>query len=77
MACKIYEELLRRSKYYREEWAYFAYPHNELIRGTSKTKSKKLATKAKDEMNEINRRMISHREGCEKCKQSPEGSQGN
>jgi hypothetical protein len=69
MACEIYEALLHERKHAQEDWAYFAYPQNAMLRGMSARQSKQMANEAKKKMNEISQRMGWHQQGCAACKQ--------
>jgi hypothetical protein len=67
MACTVYEQLLSEYKSAQTEWAYFAYPQNKALRGTSDRKSKLMANAAKGKMSEISKRMRLHQQGCSDC----------
>jgi len=51
-----------------QEWAYFAYPQNEALRGISERQSAEHAQKTKNKMKEIRELIQWHRNGCDICK---------
>jgi hypothetical protein len=66
--CQVYERLQREWKSAREEWAYFAYPQNKILRCISDHKSKQLARKAQEKMREMRQRVDWHHHACDVCK---------
>ncbi len=66
MPCEAYEQLQRQLKSAQQEWAYFAYPQNKVLRGVSDRKTKQMA---KEKMSQLSERMSWHQQGCEACKQ--------
>jgi hypothetical protein len=68
MACEEHKKLQDQIDSARQEWAYFTYPENKTLRGTSDRKSKLLAKDAKRKMEEIGKQMQYHHLGCEECK---------
>lgn len=68
MPCENYGQLEGEWKSAKQEYAYFAYPENKVLRGVSDRKSKQMAKAAKEKMSQLDERMSWHRQECEVCK---------
>jgi hypothetical protein len=66
--CDKYKKLKGQYESTQQEWAYFAYPQNKALRGTSDRQSKKMAREAQDRMREIQQNMQWHKQSCEECR---------
>ncbi|MGC1416735.1 MAG: hypothetical protein WA817_15725 [Candidatus Acidiferrum sp.] len=66
--CEKYKNLQSQYQSAQQQWAYFAYPQNKALRGTSDRQSKKLARQAQDRTREILQSMQWHKQSCEECK---------
>ncbi len=67
MACAVFDRLCTDHGRAQNEYAYFAYPQNKTLRGTSDRTSKQRARDAKTKMAEITQRINWHQQGCQEC----------
>jgi hypothetical protein len=67
MACVVLDKLCADHARVQSQYAYFAYPQNQALRGTSGRVSEEMARGAKRKMTEITQRINWHQQECQEC----------
>jgi hypothetical protein len=68
MVCEEYKQLLSELNAARGEWFYLRLTADKRAAGITEAKSKEMASRAKDKMDEIKSRMLGHTVTCKICK---------